>query len=236
MCCAEIQLHKAWKRLWCIAFFFFKPSHGMMRLRCYAWRLQFLYGRGSSWKIISVCFSKIPAPVMLHSTAVIAGDHDSTIPDQYASVFGVRAHFQLLSHLKSFEAMWLTTTAAKTLESYVCMICQNSWKDHLSGLCWRNRVVHISEEQGGNCCLLEVIVVFTISIQSLCWLTIYIVYRYQTGRRVFSLIVPFVLLLPDRIVHSKLIRSAFFFFLISSPRIPRWFLSMCTCMCLIACI
>lgn len=49
---------------------------------------------------------------MLHSTAVISGDHDSTILDLYASVFVVQAHFQFLSHVKNFEAMWLTTTAA----------------------------------------------------------------------------------------------------------------------------
>lgn len=49
---------------------------------------------------------------MLRSTAVISGDHDSTIPDRYASIFGVRAHIQFLSHVKNFEAMWLTTTAA----------------------------------------------------------------------------------------------------------------------------
>lgn len=168
---------------------------------------------------------------MLYSTAVISGDHDSAIPDQYTSVFEVREHFQFLSYVKNVEAMWLTTTAAvprhfktvcvwcvKTVEKTICLV-----------FVWRKEVVHVSEEQGSDYCLLEVIVVFTISIQSLCWLMEPTVYRYQTGRRVFSLIGPLHSLRPDRFVHSKLIKWGFFFlvcFLLSLLlEYPRWFLS-----------
>lgn len=50
---------------------------------------------------------------MLDSTAVISGDHDGPIPDQYASVFGGLGHIFTSSLMsKNVEAMWLTTTAA----------------------------------------------------------------------------------------------------------------------------
>lgn len=109
--------------------------------RCGAFpKVQSRYGRAASCKIISVCFSKIPAPVMLDSTAVISGDHDGPIPDQYASVFeGARAHFHFLCHVKK---CWSHVTndhrsCQSTLKLCVCVcvICQKSWKDHLSGLC-----------------------------------------------------------------------------------------------------
>lgn len=38
-------------------------------------------------------------------------------------------------------------------------------------LCLATVLVYISQGEGGNCCLLEVIVVFTFSIQALCWMT-----------------------------------------------------------------
>lgn len=54
---------------------------------------------------------------MLDSTAVISGDHDGPIPDQYTSVFGGLGHIFTSSLMsKNVEAMWLTTTtAAKAL-------------------------------------------------------------------------------------------------------------------------
>lgn len=136
MCDAEVQLLNAWKPFGCI-FLLFSPRVAMESCvyipvpeglqfdgrsvtlgrgcnRCGAFpKVQSQYGRADSCKIISVCFSKMPAPVMLDSTAAISGDHDGPIPDQYTSVFGGLGHIFTSSLMsKSVEAMWLTTTAA----------------------------------------------------------------------------------------------------------------------------
>lgn len=135
MCCAEMQLHKAWKTFWCILFYFlFFPrvamdwcvcvpvpegsqfdgrsdKLGRSCNRCGAFpKVQSLYGRAASCKIISLCFSKNSSTchARFHSCYLWRSwqHHPGSI---HVRIWG---HFHFLSHVKNFEAMWLTTTAA----------------------------------------------------------------------------------------------------------------------------